>query len=134
MFHTSSTHAIMLLYSTMVCLSMLRFLGFTCLCVASLTFRIFPLSGNTPYRSRPITPKPDTARDLAESPSVRIRVHSEECFPPTRQNEGYSRMNQAFKNSFFIFTVGLLLRSHLPNTEAAKIKLQLPNEDFFTLI
>lgn len=54
----------------------------TCLWVASRTLRILPLRGNTPYRSRPITPNPETARDLAESPSVRIRVHSDECFPP----------------------------------------------------
>lgn len=56
--------------------------SYTCLCVASRTFRIFPLSGNTPYRSRPMTPRPETARDLAESPSVRMRVHSDECLPP----------------------------------------------------
>ncbi|KAF3833512.1 hypothetical protein F7725_024716 [Dissostichus mawsoni] len=40
------------------------------------------VAGNTPYRSRPMTPSPETARDLAESPSVRMRVHSAECFPP----------------------------------------------------
>lgn len=37
-----------------------------------------------------MTPSPETARDLAESPSVRIRVHSEECFPPIKQKQQQS--------------------------------------------
>lgn len=54
----------------------------TCLCVASRTFSNLPLSGNTPYLSRPITPTPAIARDLAESPSVRINVHEWEFLVP----------------------------------------------------
>lgn len=54
----------------------------TCLCVASRTLRTFPFRGNTPYLSLPTTPKPATARDLAESPSVRIRVQSREFLVP----------------------------------------------------
>ncbi len=105
-----------------VCLFVSRSLELTCLCVASLTLRIFPLSGNTPYRSLPITPKPDTARDLAESPSVRIRVQSEECFPPKRQRQLLT------SNSLLLFTE----RIHQPNTEAREIKQQIvPNADFF---
>ena len=40
------------------------------------------LSGKTPNLSRPATLRPPTTRDLAESPSVRISVHSSECLPP----------------------------------------------------
>lgn len=54
----------------------------TCLWEASRTLRILPLRGKTPYLSLPITPSPDTASDLAESPSVSISVHSRECLPP----------------------------------------------------
>lgn len=54
----------------------------TCLCVASRTLRTFPFRGNTPYLSLPTTPKPATARDLAESPSVRISVQSREFLVP----------------------------------------------------
>mmetsp|Transcript_129512 Transcript_129512/g.415175 ORF Transcript_129512/g.415175 Transcript_129512/m.415175 type:complete len:247 (-) Transcript_129512:797-1537(-) len=56
----------------------------TCLKFASLTFKTLPFSGKTPYRSRPMTPKPATASDLAESPSVKISVHSLDCLPPAR--------------------------------------------------
>ena len=42
---------------------------------ASLTFRNFPLSGNTPNLSLPTSSIPARARLLAESPSVRIIVH-----------------------------------------------------------
>mmetsp|Transcript_25410 Transcript_25410/g.75653 ORF Transcript_25410/g.75653 Transcript_25410/m.75653 type:complete len:231 (+) Transcript_25410:2492-3184(+) len=54
----------------------------TCLKFASRTFSTLPLSGKTPYLSRPTTLRPATARDLAESPSVRMRVHSCEFLPP----------------------------------------------------
>ena len=47
----------------------------TCLCEASLTLSNLPRKGNTPYRSRPTTLRPLTANVLAESPSVKIRVH-----------------------------------------------------------
>mmetsp|Transcript_2027 Transcript_2027/g.4717 ORF Transcript_2027/g.4717 Transcript_2027/m.4717 type:complete len:239 (-) Transcript_2027:1276-1992(-) len=53
-------------------------------CDASRTFFSFPFNGNTPYRSRPNTDSPDTARDLAESPSVRISVHSPARFVPAQ--------------------------------------------------
>uniref|UniRef100_A0A6B0UL13 Putative secreted protein n=1 Tax=Ixodes ricinus TaxID=34613 RepID=A0A6B0UL13_IXORI len=53
-----------------------------CLWVASRTLSIFPLSGKTPYLSRPTTASPDTASDLAESPSVKIRVQSTELRVP----------------------------------------------------
>ena len=45
-------------------------------CVASRTLSNFPRKGNTPYASRPTSLRPDTASALAESPSVRISVHS----------------------------------------------------------
>jgi hypothetical protein len=35
-----------------------------------------PLSGKTPYKSRPTTSIPAMARDFAESPSVNISVQS----------------------------------------------------------
>mmetsp|Transcript_84091 Transcript_84091/g.265457 ORF Transcript_84091/g.265457 Transcript_84091/m.265457 type:complete len:267 (-) Transcript_84091:718-1518(-) len=54
----------------------------TCLKLASLTFKTLPFSGKTPYLSRPTTLSPATARDLAESPSVRIKVQSAEFLPP----------------------------------------------------
>lgn len=54
----------------------------TCLWVASRTLRTLPLRGKTPYLSRPITPRPATANDLAESPSVKIRVQPNEFFVP----------------------------------------------------
>ena len=43
------------------------------------TFNTFPFSGNTPYKSLPITDNPAIAMVLAESPSVKIRVHFLEC-------------------------------------------------------
>ena len=45
-----------------------------CLDDASLTFKILPLNGNTPYLSLPTTSIPDIANDFAESPSVIIRM------------------------------------------------------------
>mmetsp|Transcript_62239 Transcript_62239/g.185407 ORF Transcript_62239/g.185407 Transcript_62239/m.185407 type:complete len:226 (-) Transcript_62239:911-1588(-) len=51
-------------------------------CVTSRTFRSLPRRGKTPYLSRPMTPRPATARLLALSPSVRMRVHSEARLPP----------------------------------------------------
>uniref|UniRef100_A0A6G5A4I2 Secreted protein n=1 Tax=Rhipicephalus microplus TaxID=6941 RepID=A0A6G5A4I2_RHIMP len=53
-----------------------------CLWVASRTLRIFPLRGNTPNLSRPTTASPETAKLLAESPSVRMRVQSTELRVP----------------------------------------------------
>ena len=47
-----------------------------CSCLASRTLSSFPRSGNTPKLSRPTTLSPATASDLAESPSVRMSVHS----------------------------------------------------------
>ena len=41
-----------------------------------------PLKGNTPYLSRPTTPRPATAKVLAESPSVKINVQSDDHFVP----------------------------------------------------
>lgn len=55
---------------------------FTCLCEASRTLRSLPRSGYTPYLSRPTTPKPATAKVLAESPSVKIKVQSNEFLVP----------------------------------------------------
>mmetsp|Transcript_79803 Transcript_79803/g.258133 ORF Transcript_79803/g.258133 Transcript_79803/m.258133 type:complete len:227 (+) Transcript_79803:2201-2881(+) len=54
----------------------------TCLKFASRTFKTLPLSGKTPYLSRPTMLRPATASDLAESPSVKISVHSCEFAPP----------------------------------------------------
>ena len=51
-------------------------------CDASLTFKSFPRSGKTPYRSRPTTDKPLTASAFAESPSVKINVQCSEFLPP----------------------------------------------------
>jgi len=70
--------------------------------------RILPLSGNTPYLSRPITPKPETAKDLAESPSVSISVQSKECLPPVVQ-EGVEAKQKNRKLSFSIQIIGIQL-------------------------
>ena len=51
---------------------------------ASRTFSGFPFSGNTPYRSRPTTVRPAIANAAAESPSVRISVHSCAFFEPAK--------------------------------------------------
>ena len=51
---------------------------------ALLTFNNFPLSGNTPYAFLPTTERPAIAIDLAESPSVKIRVHSLDFFVPAQ--------------------------------------------------
>ena len=51
-------------------------------CDASRTFRGLPFKGKTPYKSRPTTPRPDTAKAFAESPSVKIRVQSLPLAPP----------------------------------------------------
>ena len=50
----------------------------------SLTFMSLPLRGNTPYRSLPTICRPLIARALAESPSVRISVHSQPFEVPAR--------------------------------------------------
>ena len=47
-----------------------------CLLLASLTFKNFPLRGNTPYLSLPTNSIPASAKLLAESPSVRIMVQA----------------------------------------------------------
>lgn len=62
-----------------------------------------PLSGNTPYLSRPITPKPETAKDLAESPSVKISVQSKECLPPVVQEEVGARQKNKTKQKAQLF-------------------------------
>mmetsp|Transcript_13089 Transcript_13089/g.34634 ORF Transcript_13089/g.34634 Transcript_13089/m.34634 type:complete len:219 (+) Transcript_13089:2074-2730(+) len=53
-----------------------------CFSVASRTLSTLPRSGNTPNLSLPTTLRPATAKALAESPSVRISVHSLEFLPP----------------------------------------------------
>jgi hypothetical protein len=45
-----------------------------CLVDAYRTFKSLPFKGKTPYLSLPITSIPSIAKDLAESPSVNIRV------------------------------------------------------------
>jgi hypothetical protein len=50
--------------------------------LCSLTFNIFPLRGKTPYCSRPIIDNPLIANALAESPSVKINVHSVHLLVP----------------------------------------------------
>ena len=40
--------------------------------MASRTLKTCPLSGKTPYLSRPTTPKPETASELAKSSLVRM--------------------------------------------------------------
>ena len=52
--------------------------------LASLTFKTLPLRGNTPYLSLPITDNPAIAIDLAESPSVNIRVHCSDFLVPAQ--------------------------------------------------
>ena len=42
----------------------------------SRTFSNLPRKGNTPQRSRPTSLRPEMAEVAAESPSVRMRVHS----------------------------------------------------------
>mmetsp|Transcript_1785 Transcript_1785/g.3892 ORF Transcript_1785/g.3892 Transcript_1785/m.3892 type:complete len:207 (+) Transcript_1785:26-646(+) len=56
----------------------------TCLKLASLTFKTFPFNGKTPKLSRPTTESPATAKALAESPSVKMSVHSLEFLPPAQ--------------------------------------------------
>mmetsp|Transcript_126296 Transcript_126296/g.342856 ORF Transcript_126296/g.342856 Transcript_126296/m.342856 type:complete len:206 (-) Transcript_126296:947-1564(-) len=63
-------------------MDMISLFSATCFCDTSRTFSSFPRNGNTPYLSRPITPRPATARAFALSPSVRMRVQSLACFPP----------------------------------------------------
>mmetsp|Transcript_2795 Transcript_2795/g.7233 ORF Transcript_2795/g.7233 Transcript_2795/m.7233 type:complete len:254 (-) Transcript_2795:932-1693(-) len=53
-----------------------------CFSVASRTLSTLPRSGKTPNLSLPTTLRPATASALAESPSVRISVHSREFLPP----------------------------------------------------
>ena len=53
--------------------------------LASLTLSNFPFNGKTPNLSLAlILDTPATARDLAESPSVRINVHKEEFLVPAK--------------------------------------------------
>ena len=51
-------------------------------CDASRTFKGLPLRGKTPYKSRPTTPRPLTAKAFAESPSVNMSVQSLPLAPP----------------------------------------------------
>mmetsp|Transcript_29714 Transcript_29714/g.91458 ORF Transcript_29714/g.91458 Transcript_29714/m.91458 type:complete len:230 (-) Transcript_29714:97-786(-) len=51
----------------------------SCLSVQLRTFRSFPRNGKMPMCPRPTAPMPATAKAFAESPSVRIKVHS--AFP-----------------------------------------------------
>ena len=44
----------------------------------------FPFKGKTPYKSRPTTLDPATAIDLAESPSVKIKIQSSDFFVPAK--------------------------------------------------
>mmetsp|Transcript_3117 Transcript_3117/g.7422 ORF Transcript_3117/g.7422 Transcript_3117/m.7422 type:complete len:262 (-) Transcript_3117:821-1606(-) len=76
--------------------------------LASRTFSTLPRSGNTPYRSLPTTDNPATARDFAESPSVRIRVHSAECLPPA------SLASSSLGTPITRVTLAVLLFSFLP--------------------
>mmetsp|Transcript_99948 Transcript_99948/g.279986 ORF Transcript_99948/g.279986 Transcript_99948/m.279986 type:complete len:250 (+) Transcript_99948:2135-2884(+) len=57
-------------------------LAIICFSVASRTLSNLPRRGKTPYLSRPMTLSPATASALAESPSVRIKVHAAEPLPP----------------------------------------------------
>mmetsp|Transcript_93175 Transcript_93175/g.266263 ORF Transcript_93175/g.266263 Transcript_93175/m.266263 type:complete len:207 (+) Transcript_93175:1982-2602(+) len=57
----------------------------SCLVVPSRTFSTFPLSGNTPYVSRPNVSSPATASALAESPSVSISVQAFARAVPARR-------------------------------------------------
>ena len=51
----------------------------------SLTLSILPLRGKTPHFSRPTTLRPVMALVAAESPSVRIKVHSTDLFVPAQR-------------------------------------------------
>ena len=53
--------------------------------VISRTFSSFPFKGNTPQRSRPTSLRPEMADVAAESPSVRIKVHSADRAVPARR-------------------------------------------------
>ena len=48
----------------------------------SFTLSILPRRGNTPHRSRPTTARPAIALAAAESPSVKISVHSGDLAVP----------------------------------------------------
>mmetsp|Transcript_43530 Transcript_43530/g.68982 ORF Transcript_43530/g.68982 Transcript_43530/m.68982 type:complete len:217 (-) Transcript_43530:658-1308(-) len=60
---------------------LISWLDWICLSLAPRTFNSFPFRGNTPKFSRPTVASPATARALAESPSVKIRVQLCPFFP-----------------------------------------------------
>mmetsp|Transcript_100219 Transcript_100219/g.251281 ORF Transcript_100219/g.251281 Transcript_100219/m.251281 type:complete len:204 (+) Transcript_100219:62-673(+) len=61
---------------------MISLFSATCFWVTSRTLSNLPRNGKTPYLSRPTTPKPATAKALALSPSVKMRVHWPAFLPP----------------------------------------------------
>ena len=71
----------------------------------SFTLRSLPRRGNTPHFSRPTTLRPEIALVAAESPSVRMRVHSEDLSVPAQRassNLGRPRRVVRFFPSVFL--------------------------------
>ena len=54
-----------------------------------MTLRSLPRKGNTPYRFLSCFERPDITPALAESPSVRISVHSHDLRPPAHMAPVY---------------------------------------------
>mmetsp|Transcript_25408 Transcript_25408/g.75641 ORF Transcript_25408/g.75641 Transcript_25408/m.75641 type:complete len:280 (+) Transcript_25408:2459-3298(+) len=99
-----------------------------CFSVASRTFRTLPRSGKTPYLSRPTTLRPATARALAESPSVRISVHSLESLPPASFASS-SFGTPVSRVTFPVFTLRRFPRSTFDLARAAmRMRSTMPQE------
>lgn len=97
----------------------------TCLCEASRTFRSLPRSGNTPKWSLPTTLKPLTAKVLAESPSVRMRVHWLELRPPA----SLASSSLGIPRILLDFDFWHFLLSWLWNPKFKQIGIHIFNED-----
>ena len=78
----------------------------------SLTFRSLPRKGNTPYLFLSCFDNPDITPALAESPSVRISVHSHDLRPPAHIAPVYLGMPLIFTvflpSVFFAALVSLI--------------------------
>jgi hypothetical protein len=66
----------------------------------NLTFKSLPFKGKTPNRERPRIGNPEIANAFAESPSVRIRVHSLDFEVPAHSASSNLLIARYF---FFVF-------------------------------
>lgn len=62
-----------------------------------------------------MTPRPETASDLAESPSVRMSVHSDECLPPVTEAQRRRVLQKIVYNNH----VNILVRGRNIQTDSA---------------